>query len=114
MIVEDVNPDKVHLLYWDTAVAGHEVYDENDYDSLTDATEPRGGGGTDPLCVVEYVDNNISMDSTVECVLILTDAYVGSLGEDIWGQLEYPLMWAVCPDGDQNFNPRVGQVINLD
>ena len=70
LIVEDVSPDNVHLLYWDTAVAGHEVYDENDYDSLTDATEPRGGGGTDPLCVVEYVNNNISMDTTVDCVLI--------------------------------------------
>ena len=114
LIVEDVNPDNVHLLYWDTAVAGHEVYDENDYDCLTDATEPCGGGGTDPLCVVEYVNDKISMDTAVECVLILTDAYVGRLGEDIWGQLEYPLLWAVCPDGDQNFNPRVGQVINLD
>tara|TARA_R110000824_G_scaffold4167_3_gene19726 strand:+ start:3158 stop:4519 length:1362 start_codon:yes stop_codon:yes gene_type:complete len=114
VIIEDVMPDKVHLLYWDTNVATHEVYDENDYDTLTDATKPKGGGGTDPVCVVEYVESNILLDSDVECVLFLTDAYVGELPEDIWGQLNYPVMWAVCPDGHPSFNPRVGQVINLD
>ena len=114
VIVEDVTPDKVHLLYWDTRMAAHEQYDESNYDTLLDITKPRGGGGTDPVCVVEYVENNIIQDSNVECVLFLTDAYVGGLLEDVWGQLEYPIMWAVCPGGYQSFNPRVGQVIHLD
>ena len=114
VIVEDVAPENVHLLYWDTQVASHEKYDENDYDTIVDVTKPCGGGGTDPFCVVEYVENNISMDSTVECVLLLTDAWVGQLPEDAWGQLEYPVLWAVCPDGNSRFNPRVGQVIHLD
>ena len=114
VIIEDVTPDKVHLLYWDTRMAVHEQYDESNYDALLDLTKPRGGGGTNPVCVVEYVENNILLDSHVECVLFLTDAYVGGLPEDIWGQLEYPIMWAVCPDGCQPFNPRVGQVIHLD
>ena len=113
VIVEDVLPEKVHLMYWDTAVASHEIYDENDYDVLTETTKPMGGGGTDPLCVAEYVEDNILLESKVEAVIFLTDGYVGNMGEDIWGQLEYPLLWAICPDGYSNFNPRVGQVIQL-
>ena len=73
-----------------------------------------GGGGTDPLCIAEYVEDNILLESKVEAVIFLTDGYVGKLGEDIWGQLEYPLLWAICPNGYSNFNPRVGQVIQLD
>ena len=29
VIIEDVMPDKVHLLYWDTRMAVHEQYDES-------------------------------------------------------------------------------------
>ena len=114
VIVEDVVPEKVHLLYWDTVVANHEIFDEDDYDSLTETTKPRGGGGTNPVCVVEYTKDNISLDNDVECMLILTDAWVGGLSEGIWDELEYPVLWAVCPKGDKSFNPKVGQVINLD
>ena len=114
VIVEDVVPEKVHLLYWDTKVAEHEIYDEDDYECLTETTKPKGGGGTDPVCVVEYVKDNISLDNDVECMLILTDAYVGQLREAIWDGLDYPVLWVVCPNGAKGFNPRIGQVINLD
>jgi hypothetical protein len=63
---------------------------------------------------VEYVENNILLDSDVECMLLLTDAYVGGLSEAVWDSLEYPLLWAVCPDGYKEFNPKVGQVLHLD
>jgi predicted metal-dependent peptidase len=77
VIVEDVLPEKVHLMYWDTAVASHEIYDENDYDVLTETIKPMGGGGTDPLCVAEYVEDNILLESKVEAVIFLnpTPAY---------------------------------------
>ena len=114
VIVEDVVPEKVHLLYWGTDVVAHEIYTEDDYNTLTDTTKPKGGGGTDPHCVVEYVENNILLDSDVECMLLLTDAYVGGLSEAVWDSLEYPLLWAVCPDGYKEFNPKVGQVLHLD
>jgi predicted metal-dependent peptidase len=114
VIVEDVLPEKVHLLYWDSNVASHEVYDEDDYEDLTETTKPQGGGGTNPMCCVEYVKDNISMESEVECMLLLTDAYVGHLDEEDWNHMDYPVLWAVCPDGNKRFNPSVGQVINLD
>jgi len=114
VIVEDVLPEKVHLLYWDSNVASHEIYDEDDYEDLTETTKPQGGGGTNPMCCVEYVKDSISMESEVECMLLLTDAYVGHLDEEDWDHLDYPVLWAVCPDGNKRFNPSVGQVINLD
>ena len=114
VIVEDVLPEKVHLLYWDSNVASHEVYDEDDYEDLTETTKPQGGGGTNPTCCIEYVKDSISMESEVECMLLLTDAYVGHLDEEDWNHLDYPVLWAVCPDGNKRFNPSVGQVINLD
>ena len=114
VIVEDVLPEKVHLLYWDSNVASHEIYDEDDYEDLTETTKPQGGGGTNPTCCIEYVKDSISMESEVECMLLLTDAYVGHLDEEDWNYLDYPVLWAVCPDGNKRFNPSVGQVINLD
>ena len=113
VIVEDVTPEKVHLLYWDTRVAAHEAYEEDEYADLIETTKPKGGGGTDPTCCVEYVEDNISLDNEVECMLLLTDAYLGNLSKESWGNLDYPVLWAVCPDGNKRFNPSVGQVINL-
>ena len=113
VIVEDVTPEKVHLLYWDTRVAAHETYEEDEYDDLVETTKPRGGGGTNPTCCVEYIKDNISLDNEVECMLLLTDAYLGNLSKESWENLDYPVLWAVCPDGNKRFNPSVGQVINL-
>jgi predicted metal-dependent peptidase len=42
-ICETVNPDKVRLLYWDTAVCREEVYETNDMEGLVKSTKPAGG-----------------------------------------------------------------------
>ena len=54
-IAEDVHPEKIDLIYWDSAVAGHETYDEFDMGNLVTSTKPRGGGGTDPTCMMKYM-----------------------------------------------------------
>lgn len=86
-----VRPETVHLMYWGTQVAGHEVYTEQDVDTLQDSTNPQSGGGTDVNCVVQYMaDNNISPT----CVVVLTDGYLA--GD--WGHWECPVLWAVTTD----------------
>jgi len=74
-IAEEVNPEVVDLLYWDCAVAGHEVYEGSAVSGITQSTKPKGGGGTSPSCVSEYLkEKNIKP----ECIIMLTDGYVGN------------------------------------
>ena len=113
VITDDVLPAQVHLIYWDTAVCQHEVYDETDYEMMHQMTKPMGGGGTNVRCVLDYTKDKISLESDIECMLILTDGYVGYLDEE-WNNVEYPILWAISPDGMPNFNPSNGQVIQLD
>ena len=87
-IAEHVNPDKVDLIYWDATVAGHEVYNNATLATLVNSTKPKGGGGTDPACVPKYLDKH---GIKPECVIMLTDGYIGS-----WGEWDVPILWAIC------------------
>ncbi len=93
-IAEEVRPEKVDLLYWDSEVAGHEEYDETTVANIVSSTKPRGGGGTSPSCVTTYLkEKNIKP----ECVIMLTDGYVGNdWGED-WS---CPVMWTIVGGND--------------
>jgi predicted metal-dependent peptidase len=90
-ICNAVNPTKVHLLYWDTQVAGHEQYERGSYEGLVNSTKPAGGGGTDPSCVPEYIKEH---KLKVECVVMLTDGYVGA-----WGKWDDPVLWGITSKG---------------
>lgn len=103
-VAEQVNPDKVDLIYWDAAVAGHEVYNDATLATLVDSTKPKGGGGTDPRCVPEYLDKH---GIKPECVLMLTDGYVGS-----WGDWDVPVLWCVC-GGNTAIAP-VGKTVHIE
>ena len=93
-IAEEVTPEKVDLLYWDAEVAGHEEYSEHDVSNIVSSTKPRGGGGTAPTCVTVYLKDK---DIKPECVIMLTDGYVGS----DWGQeWPAPVMWCVVGGND--------------
>lgn len=102
-IAERVNPDKVDLIYWDAAVAGHEEYDSFTLPTLIDSTKPKGGGGTDPTCVERYLAEK---KITPECIIMLTDGYVGS-----WGNWEVPIMWCIC--GGNTITAPVGKTIHI-
>lgn len=90
-IVEDVHPDKLDLIYWDHEVASHEVYDSATMGTLLDSTKPRGGGGTSPTCVMEYIkQENIKP----ECIIMLTDGYIYDWGNE-W---DSPTLWVITSD----------------
>jgi predicted metal-dependent peptidase len=103
-IAEKVNPDKVDLIYWDAHVAGHEVYNSGTLGDLINSTKPKGGGGTDPTCVPAYLDEH---GIKPECVIMLTDGYVGS-----WGQWDVPILWAIC--GGNKVVAPVGKTIHIE
>lgn len=93
-IAEDVNPEKVDLLYWDCEVAGHETYEANNVRDIVQSTKPRGGGGTSPSCITDYLKEK---KIGPECAIILTDGYVGS---DWGGDWPSPVLWCITGGND--------------
>jgi predicted metal-dependent peptidase len=91
-ICDSVKPDGIDLLYWDMEVCQHEEYARNDFDRLLASTKPKGGGGTDPRCITEYLKTKRLKP---ECCVVLTDGYVGSWGEP-W---PCPVLWGITTDG---------------
>jgi predicted metal-dependent peptidase len=90
-ICNHVQPEAIDLLYWDTSVAGHEVYNRGDFEALMSSTKPAGGGGTDPRCVPKYIaDKKLEP----ECVIMLTDGCVSS-----WGTWKHPVFWGITTRG---------------
>lgn len=93
-IAEEVKPSQVDLIYWDSRVAAHEEYSENDVSNIINSTKPKGGGGTSPSCVSEYMKEKRIVP---ECVIMLTDGYVGS----DWGRdWTAPVLWAIVGGND--------------
>jgi len=102
-IAMNVKPEKIDLLYWDTEVVAHEVYAQDKLDKLVDSTKPAGGGGTDVECVAKYLQDN---QIRPECVVVLTDGYVGS-----WGSWSVPVLW--CVVRNKSAKPTTGVAIHI-
>jgi predicted metal-dependent peptidase len=91
---DTVHPEAVHVIYWDSAVAGHEVYEGESVASITDITKPKGGGGTRVGAMREFMETK---DIKPDCVIVFTDGYVESdWGGDRWSA---PVLWCVSTKG---------------
>lgn len=87
-LLSTVHPEKLHLIYWDHVVAGHEVYEDSNRDSFRTSTKPRGGGGTDPTAMMRYLKaEGIKPD----CIIMFTDGEIGDWGSE-W---EAPILWCI-------------------
>jgi len=105
-LLQDVAPDRVDILYWDTKVDGHETY-TNDLKSIVSKTKPRGGGGTDPDCIPEFmIENKLKPDALV----VLSDGYMHS-NPPGWARVTAPILW--CIIGNADYVPPKGQVVNI-
>jgi predicted metal-dependent peptidase len=111
-ICEEVSPECMHLLYWDSAVEKHEIYVDNEVANAVDVTQARGGGGTSPECVPKYlVKENISP----ECLIMFTDGYINDQKPKHWNAISpTPVLW--CVKGNSHFNPNSvqGKVIHVE
>lgn len=89
-IAEEVSPERIDLIDWDGAVEKHEQFEGIAVQEVSTAGMV-GGGGTDPCCVARYLkDKGIKP----ECVIILTDGYIDSWGDDeLWQNV--PVLWAI-------------------
>lgn len=103
-VMQNMNPEQVDLLYWDSEVAGHEVYGLNDADRMTSSTKPKGGGGTRPSCITQYMHKH---KINPVCAVILTDGYVGN---DWGGTWNCPTLWTITSD----IKSPIGQTIKIE
>jgi predicted metal-dependent peptidase len=103
-IAEEVHPEKVDLIYWDGEVAGHEEYSSHDVSNIVSSTQPKGGGGTDPTCVMRYLKEKVIKP---EAIIMLTDGYIGSWGDE-W---EVPILWTIVRNS-KTYAP-VGKTIHI-
>ena len=88
-IADEVAPERVELLYWDSRVAGHETYEGGAVEMITQSTKPKGGGGTSPSCVSAYLRGKAIVP---ECIVVLTDGVVA--GD--WGsEWTAPILWCI-------------------
>jgi predicted metal-dependent peptidase len=100
-MVQQLNVDIIHLIYWDGWVCRHETYTPATIKQWRDTTKPSGGGGTNPECVAKYLlEKQIKVDAAV----ILTDGDV--MG---WGTWHVPTLWAIT---GKNTSP-VGKTIRV-
>jgi predicted metal-dependent peptidase len=89
-ICNHVQPEGIDLMYWDTEVCAHEKYDRGDYEAIMSSTKPAGGGGTSAECIPKYIEQH---KLNPECVIVLTDGYIGG-----WGDWKHPVFWGMTSD----------------
>jgi len=106
-IAEGVSPERIDMIDWDGVVEAHEQYEGNNV-SLQDIQNMRGGGGTDPRCVAEYLKEK---GIKPECVVILTDGYISDWGDDeLWQNV--PVLWAIV--GGNKVVAPMGKTIHVE
>ena len=106
-IVRDTGADRVDVVYWDTEVAGHEIHKGSNKD-IVHKTNPKGGGGTDPDCVVDFM---IEQDFKPDALIMLTDGYMHT-NKPKWAAIKAPTLW--CVIGNEKYEVPNGQKLNLD
>jgi predicted metal-dependent peptidase len=104
-VVLSTNPDRVDVLYWDTRVAGHETH-KGEAKLIVSKTTPKGGGGTDPDCIPEFMlGKNLAK---ADALVVLTDGYMTS-DPSKWAGLGLPILW--CIIGSTAFKIPRGQIV---
>ena len=105
-ICEEVAPERVEILYWDSHVASHETYVGSEVATMINSTKPRGGGGTDPDCVAKYIREK---KIEPQCVIMLTDGYFYRHDVHVWQEMGVPVFW--CVVNNKSFKPAIGQSV---
>jgi len=105
-ICEEIMPERVEILYWDSEVASHEIYLGAQVATMINSTKPRGGGGTNPDCVPRYIAKH---KIEPQCVVMLTDGYFFGHRSEVWENMGVPVIW--CVVNNKSFVPLIGQSV---
>lgn len=103
-ICQQVKPAAVRMLFWDTKIAGDQLFTERDYDKIAKVLRPAGGGGTTVSCVAEYIKEK---KIKAKCVVMITDAYI----ETSYDLAPIPHLWGVVDH--PSWVPRKGKKVDI-
>jgi len=104
-LAEEIRPELLRILYWDTCVAREEKYTMDQLDDLMNITKPKGGGGTVVSCVPDYCNK---FGIKPQAHIVLTDGYLG--GD--WGRgWNAPVLWCIC-DNERD-TPTHGKYVRI-
>jgi predicted metal-dependent peptidase len=85
-IIEQVQPEKVTVVYWDTAVVGHQTFENGQF--AVHSMKPKGGGGTRGDVLFKWLEEQRIKPAAI---IQFTDGEVGS-----WGQSSVPTLWCIA------------------
>jgi predicted metal-dependent peptidase len=103
-IAENVKPDSVRIIWWDSTVCGEQVFKPHEYERIGHQLSPQGGGGTTPECVVQYIRDKKYQPKGV---IWLTDGYLDGSNAVV----DVPAIWGVV-DND-HFTPPQGKAVRI-
>ena len=102
-ILKVVKPRRTHLIYWDTEVESHEIFEQGVSVDLTNS-KAVGGGGTSIECVHPYMrKHNIKPTACV----VLTDGFISGR-TDGWVT---PVLWCILDN--KRFSSQSGKVLHI-
>jgi predicted metal-dependent peptidase len=85
-IIEQVQPSKVTVVYWDTQVVGHQDFENGQFAVAN--LKPKGGGGTRGDVLFNWIrEHRLKPQAIVQ----FTDGEVGS-----WGSSDIPTLWCIA------------------
>jgi len=104
-VCQQVRPERIRVLYWDTSVTSQEVFTTDEAERILTLTRPTGGGGTDPHCLPKFkLENNIRPDATI----VLTDGYFFHGTGSGWDNT----LW--CIVDNKSFTTTTGKVVHIE
>ena len=105
-LVQNIQPERVRVLWWDDRVHGEQVFMPDQFDKIKELAKPVGGGGTRVTSCADYVKKN---QIKADCAIVMTDGYVEDRID--WSGMP-PTIWIVT--GNRGFNPPSGRVVFMD
>ena len=103
-ICKQVKPANVRVLWWDTSVCADQAFKPDDYDQIATLLKPKGGGGTTPEVVTEYIAKH-KIDA--KAIVWLSDGYLGC--DDPTTTM--PSLWGVV--GNDEFVAKHGKTLHI-
>ena len=103
-ICQQVKPEAVRVIWWDTAVCAVQEFKPADYEQIATSLAPKGGGGTTPQVVVNYLTKN---KINAKAIVWLSDGYLGCDTPNT----PMPSLWGIV-DND-SFVPTHGKLLRI-
>jgi predicted metal-dependent peptidase len=98
-VKEDLMPERIHVLYFDSEVSHVESYEQHDDLDI----KPHGGGGTDFAPVFDKI---VELGINPVAIVFLTDLCCNSFGD----QPDAPVLWVTTDPGTAPF----GEVVEME